>query len=91
MLNRLGDAIASVLVMRSRFPFLYAIALSFPLCDRAFLSFMRSRFRLCDRFCISYAIASVLVMRSRFCLCDRAFLSFMRSLIPQQNPKTKSV
>ncbi|NEO62483.1 MAG: hypothetical protein F6J98_19430 [Moorea sp. SIO4G2] len=53
----------------------------FRLWDRVFvyaiaLSFMRSRFRLCDRFCIGDAIASVLVMRS---------------LIPQQNPKTKSV
>ncbi|WP_293104340.1 hypothetical protein [Moorena sp. SIOASIH] len=35
--------------MRSRFPFLYAIALSFPLCDRALVDAIALSFPLCDR------------------------------------------
>ena len=45
----------------------------------------------CDRFCIGDAIAFVLVMRSRFGLCDRFCIGDAIALIPQQNPKTKSV
>ncbi|NEO96964.1 MAG: hypothetical protein F6K56_45485 [Moorea sp. SIO3G5] len=64
--------------MRSRFPLLYAIALSFALCDRALVDAIALSFPLCDRTFLS-------LMRSRFPFLDAI------ALIPQQNPKTKSV